>query len=300
MPRPSSTIDTEPSAWTVTWMLPAVAGHRLVDRVVHDLVDQVVQAARVGVADIHIGPEPDRLDPLELADAAGVVGLRCRRCRWPGLEPRGPGFPGRFRRSYSNPLRVHLGHAGSGTEPRLGSVWFRRRPGAAGGLSVRASSRRSAWRITVSPSTPASPCVASFTVRHGPNVPSSPDGRIDRADAEADVVNQSAGRVLAQRGQQCRFLKGCQLLEQRRVGHRHVQDTPADLADAWSGGTPARRPPRSRRPPAPSAPATARNHAWRTAHPGCRTAASGRDGSGSPCFLVSTPGRPGPRASLTM
>ena len=53
MPRPSSMTDTEPSACSVTWICPAVAGHRLVDRVVDDLVDQVVQASRGRVADVH-------------------------------------------------------------------------------------------------------------------------------------------------------------------------------------------------------------------------------------------------------
>ncbi len=57
--------------------VPAVAGHRLVDRVVHDLVDQVMQPARRRVADVHPGPQPDRLDPFEHPDARpGVCGRR--------------------------------------------------------------------------------------------------------------------------------------------------------------------------------------------------------------------------------
>ena len=53
--------------------LRAVAGHRLVDRVVDDLVDQVVQASGRGVADVHAGALADRLDPLEDADVGLVV-----------------------------------------------------------------------------------------------------------------------------------------------------------------------------------------------------------------------------------
>ncbi len=45
MPRPSSSTVTEPSLLIVTRDLRGVAGHRLVDRVVDDFVDQVVQAA---------------------------------------------------------------------------------------------------------------------------------------------------------------------------------------------------------------------------------------------------------------
>ena len=39
----------------------AVPGERLVYRVVHDLVDEVVEAARAGGADVHAGPLTDRL-----------------------------------------------------------------------------------------------------------------------------------------------------------------------------------------------------------------------------------------------
>ena len=53
----------------------AVAGQRLVDGVVDDLVDQVVQAVDVGVADVHARPLADRLQALEDLDVgAGVVG----------------------------------------------------------------------------------------------------------------------------------------------------------------------------------------------------------------------------------
>ena len=43
----------------------AEAGQRLVDRVVHDLLHQVVQAALAGGADVHAGPLADRLEPFE-------------------------------------------------------------------------------------------------------------------------------------------------------------------------------------------------------------------------------------------
>ncbi len=55
----------------------AVAGQRLVDRVVDDLEDHVVQAgAVVRVADVHPGPLAHGFQPLEDLDAAGaVIGL---------------------------------------------------------------------------------------------------------------------------------------------------------------------------------------------------------------------------------
>ena len=43
----------------------AVAGEGFVDRVVDDLVDEVVEAARPGGADVHAGPLADRLEALE-------------------------------------------------------------------------------------------------------------------------------------------------------------------------------------------------------------------------------------------
>ena len=54
--------------------VPAVAGHRLVDRVVDDLVDQVVQAARRRVADVHARALPDRLDAFKDPDIRPGVG----------------------------------------------------------------------------------------------------------------------------------------------------------------------------------------------------------------------------------
>ena len=50
-----------------------VPGQRLVDRVVHDLVDEVVEARGTGRADVHTGPLTDRLKTLENGDVLGRV-----------------------------------------------------------------------------------------------------------------------------------------------------------------------------------------------------------------------------------
>ncbi len=52
----------------------AVAGQRLVDGVVDDLVDQVVQARGTGRADVHAGALAHRLQALEDGDVLGAVG----------------------------------------------------------------------------------------------------------------------------------------------------------------------------------------------------------------------------------
>jgi hypothetical protein len=49
------------------------ARHRLVDRVVDDLPDQVVQATLTRGTDVHAGPLADRLEPLENGDRRRVV-----------------------------------------------------------------------------------------------------------------------------------------------------------------------------------------------------------------------------------
>jgi hypothetical protein len=51
-----------------------VASHRLVDRVVHNFLDQVVQTALAGRADVHAGPFADSLQPFKNRDRACVVG----------------------------------------------------------------------------------------------------------------------------------------------------------------------------------------------------------------------------------
>jgi hypothetical protein len=52
----------------------AVAGERLVDRVVDHLVDEVVKPARAGRADVHAGTFANRFQPLEDGDVGGAVG----------------------------------------------------------------------------------------------------------------------------------------------------------------------------------------------------------------------------------
>ena len=52
----------------------AVAGQGLVDRVVDDLVDEVMEAARAGRADVHAGTLADRFQSLEDGDVLGAVG----------------------------------------------------------------------------------------------------------------------------------------------------------------------------------------------------------------------------------
>jgi len=54
--------------------LLAKARHRFVDRVVDDLVDEVVKAPRVNAPDVHRGPLPDRLQALQDLDLLGVIG----------------------------------------------------------------------------------------------------------------------------------------------------------------------------------------------------------------------------------
>ena len=67
-----------------------VARHRLVHGVVDHLGEEVVQGALVGAADIHAGPAPDRLQPLQDLDRRGIVaGLRGLR----GRRLDGEGFP---------------------------------------------------------------------------------------------------------------------------------------------------------------------------------------------------------------
>ena len=51
----------------------AVAGERLVDGVVDDLVDEVVQSAHAGGPDVHAGSLANRLETLEHGDVLRVV-----------------------------------------------------------------------------------------------------------------------------------------------------------------------------------------------------------------------------------
>jgi hypothetical protein len=52
-----------------------VAGEGLVDRVVHDLVDEVMEAPGSGRADIHSRPLPDGLETFENRDVLCPVGI---------------------------------------------------------------------------------------------------------------------------------------------------------------------------------------------------------------------------------
>ena len=61
-----------------------VARHRLVDGVVDDLVDQVVEAADAGRADVHPRPQPDRLEAFEDGDVLGRVTGLCLGLRHKG------------------------------------------------------------------------------------------------------------------------------------------------------------------------------------------------------------------------
>ena len=53
--------------------IATVAGHRLVDRIIHDLVDQMMQPARRCVTNIHPRTKPNRLDSLEYPDICSSV-----------------------------------------------------------------------------------------------------------------------------------------------------------------------------------------------------------------------------------
>ena len=55
--------------------LGAITGEMFVDRVVEHLENAVMQAALVGVADIHARAFPDRFETLEFVDLGGVVFL---------------------------------------------------------------------------------------------------------------------------------------------------------------------------------------------------------------------------------
>ena len=68
----------------------AMAGERLVDRIVRNLEHHVVEArAVVGVADVHAGPLAHRVEALEDLDAVGaivvLVGVGCHESRYRDL-----------------------------------------------------------------------------------------------------------------------------------------------------------------------------------------------------------------------
>ena len=97
MPRPLSVTVTEPSAFSVTVTSVGMAGQRLVDGVVDDLIDHVVQArAVIGVADIHARPLADGIQAFENLDGIGAIGGvfkvagGIRSCRGPSAGAQAP------------------------------------------------------------------------------------------------------------------------------------------------------------------------------------------------------------------
>ena len=76
----------------------AVARDRLVHRVVHHLVDEVVEASRAGRADVHAGPQANRLEALEDGDVPGAVAVA-------GRPAPGAGLRGRLRPSWGRASR---------------------------------------------------------------------------------------------------------------------------------------------------------------------------------------------------
>ena len=63
-----------------------MAGQGFVDRIVHHLVDHVMQAgAVVGVADIHAGALAHRVETAQNLDRIRAIGILARRVRGQGL-----------------------------------------------------------------------------------------------------------------------------------------------------------------------------------------------------------------------
>ena len=84
MPRPlSETVTVRPSLCSVTRDLRGVPVHRLVNRVVDDLPDQVMQSRHADTADIHPGTLADRLESLQDGDVL-PLSYFCR-CRSHGI-----------------------------------------------------------------------------------------------------------------------------------------------------------------------------------------------------------------------
>ena len=73
MPRPLSVTVTRVVGVDGDLDVVGLAGERLVDRVVHDLVDEVVEPALARRADVHAGPLADGLEALEDRDVLGAV-----------------------------------------------------------------------------------------------------------------------------------------------------------------------------------------------------------------------------------
>ena len=64
----------------------AIAGQMFVDGIVQHLEDAMVQAAFIGVADIHAGAFADGLQPLQFIDFGGIILLRRLRRRAPDSD----------------------------------------------------------------------------------------------------------------------------------------------------------------------------------------------------------------------
>ena len=73
MPRPLSVTVTLLSGMDGDLDLGGLAGERLVDGVVHHLVDQVVKTALTRGADVHARALADSFEALEDGDVLGVV-----------------------------------------------------------------------------------------------------------------------------------------------------------------------------------------------------------------------------------
>ena len=73
MPRPLSSTRQPPSASERDADAGAEARHRLVDRVVDDLPDEVVETGQTGGSDVHAGPLADRVEALQDLDVFGAV-----------------------------------------------------------------------------------------------------------------------------------------------------------------------------------------------------------------------------------
>ncbi|GJE71691.1 hypothetical protein CHKEEEPN_3238 [Methylorubrum podarium] len=101
-----------------------VARDRLVHGIVDHLGEEVVQRPLVGAADIHAGPAPHRLQPLQHLDRRGVVTRfrrlrRGRRLRCHGGETAAAlGLRGGRLASWSEQVACRIAHA---TAPRIGS-----------------------------------------------------------------------------------------------------------------------------------------------------------------------------------
>src|SRR5437870_4105598 len=93
----------------------AGSGHRLVNAVVDDLVDEMVQTALVGTADVHAWPAANRLQALENLDVTGGVVrgqllrhalVRCLTAYWDGPESRPNGVRDRENRARRSTNRL--------------------------------------------------------------------------------------------------------------------------------------------------------------------------------------------------